>query len=126
MPGINKAILVGNICREPELRYLPGEIAVLNFMVATTEHIFKNGTPTEHTEKHSVIMWRNLAEIAYKQLRNGQLIYVEGKFRTRCAESKENIRSYHTEIVADHFKLLGRTKDFDTSVQPVREADAAR
>lgn len=113
MSGINKVILVGHIGRQPELRYLPDHVAVLSFPFATTEYVTKNGQRSELTEWHNVVMWRGLAEAAEKVLLKGKLVYIEGKCRTRNYEDKEHVKRYITEIVADHFQLLGRASDFE-------------
>ena len=85
MAGINKVILVGNLGKDPEVRYLEGGTAVANFPIATSE-TFKDRTSGErktNTEWHNIVVWRGLAEIAEKYLKKGSQIYLEGKLRTR-------------------------------------------
>ena len=113
MSGVNKVILVGHLGKDPELRYLQDNIAVLSFPLATSEFIIKNGVKTEHTEWHNIVMWRSLAEAGHRSLRKGKLIYVEGKCRTRSFEDKEGIKRYTTEIIPEPFTLLGRSSDFE-------------
>ena len=113
MSGVNKVILVGYLGKDPELRYLDGDVAVASFPLATTEFISKNGIKEEHTEWHNVVLWRTLAEVSVKVLKKGKLVYIEGKCRTRSFEDKNGIKKYATEIVADSFTSLGRPSDFD-------------
>jgi single-strand DNA-binding protein len=113
MSGINKVILVGHLGKDPELRYLQDQTAVLSFPLATSEFVIKNGTKTEHTEWHNVVMWRSLAEAGKRMLHKGKLVYIEGKCHTRSFEDKEGIKRYITEIAAETFTMLGRASDFE-------------
>ena len=84
MPGVNKVILIGNLGKDPEVRYLEGGIAVANFPIATTETFRdKNGNKNEQTEWHQIVLWRRLAEVAEKYCHKGQMVYLEGKIRSR-------------------------------------------
>jgi single-strand DNA-binding protein len=112
MSSINKVILVGHLGKNPELRYLPGDVAVVSFPLATTEFIMKDGVRCEQTDWHNIVIWRSLAESAARYLEKGKLIYVEGKCKTRSFE-KDGIKRYTTEIVVDTFTLLGRKSDFE-------------
>ena len=108
MSGVNKVILVGRLGKDPEVRNLDNGAAVANFTLATSES-YKDkttGEKKEVTEWHNVVLWRGLAEIAQKYLHKGDLVYVEGKLRTRSWE-KEGITRYTTEIVADNMTMLG-------------------
>lgn len=111
MSGINKVILVGHLGKESDLRSL-NDVAVLSFPLATSEFIKREGIKVEETEWHNIVMWRSLAEIAFKVLKKGALIYLEGKARTRSFTDKEGIKKYTTEIVAEHFAILSRDSDF--------------
>jgi len=113
MSGINKVILVGHLGKDPDLRYLQNNVAVLSFPLATSETIIKNGEKIEQTEWHNIVMWRGLAEAAEKILKKGRLIYMEGKCRTRSFDDKNGLKKYTTEIVAESFTLLGRPGDFE-------------
>ena len=109
MPGINKVILIGNLGKDPEVRYLEGGIAVANFPVATTETFRdKMGNKQEQTEWHQIVLWRKLAEVAEKYLRKGQQVYIEGKIRSRNWEDKEGNKRYTTEIFGDVLTILSR------------------
>ncbi|HTL83488.1 MAG TPA: single-stranded DNA-binding protein [Bacteroidia bacterium] len=116
MPGVNKVILVGNIGKDPEVRYLEGGIAVANFPIATTESFRdKNGNKNEQTEWHQIVLWRKLAEVAEKYIRKGQMVYLEGKIRSRSWEDKETgLKRYTTEIFGDVITILQRRDEPNT------------
>jgi len=113
MSGINKVILVGHLGKDPEVRYLEGNVSVTSFPLATSESFNKDGRKVEQTEWHNIVMWRGLADVAAKYLQKGKLVYIEGKLRTRSFEDKEGVKKYTTEIVAENFTLLGRKSDFE-------------
>lgn len=116
MAGINKVILVGNLGKDPEVRYLEGGTAVANFPIATSE-TFKDRTSGErktNTEWHNIVVWRGLAEIAEKYLKKGSQIYLEGKLRTRQWQDKDGNNRYITEVIADNLQMLGRKEDSTT------------
>ena len=107
MASVNKVILVGNLGRDPEIRYMPNGEAVANFSIATTENWKdKNGQKQEKTEWHNIVMYRRLAEIAGEYLKKGRPVYVEGRLQTRKWE-KDGVTRYTTEIVADQMQMLG-------------------
>jgi single-strand DNA-binding protein len=109
MAGVNKVILVGNLGRDPELRYLEGNIARANFSLATTEsYKDKNGNRVDQTEWHNIVLWRAQAENAEKLLKKGTQVYVEGKIQTRQWTDKEGNKRSTTEIVAETFVILQR------------------
>ncbi|MBR2428675.1 MAG: single-stranded DNA-binding protein [Alistipes sp.] len=109
---INKVILLGNVGQDPEVRTLETGVKVARLRLATTERIFNRQTneTTEHTEWHTITLWRGLAEVADKYVRKGSQIYVEGRLRSREWE-KDGARHYAVEVVADDMKLLGRRQD---------------
>lgn len=106
---INKVILLGNVGQDPEVRTLESGVKVVRLRLATTERIFNRTTneSTEHTEWHTITLWRGLADVADKYVRKGSQIYVEGRIRSREWE-KDGQRHFGVEIVADDMKLLGR------------------
>ena len=107
MSGVNKVIIVGRLGKDPEVRHLESGAAVANFPVATSE-TYKDrntGERREQTEWHNVVLWRGLADIAEKYLNKGDLVYIEGKLRTRSWE-KDGITRYTTEIVGDNMNML--------------------
>lgn len=110
--SVNKVILVGNLGKDPELRYTPSGAAVVNFTVATSERFKdRNGEQQERTEWHNIVAWRNLAEICGKYLHKGKQVYIEGKIQTRSYDDRDGNRRYITEIVADQMQMLGRAGD---------------
>lgn len=108
MAGVNKAILVGNLGKDPEVRALDNGTKVANFSIATSEKWKdKNtGEDKEQTEWHNIVLWRGLAEVAEKLLKKGDTVYIEGKLRTRSWE-KDGVTRYTTEIVGDQLNMLG-------------------
>ena len=107
MASVNKVILVGNLGRDPEVRFMPNGEAVCNFSIATTENWKdKSGVKQEKTEWHNIVMYRKLAEIAGEYLKKGRPVYVEGRLQTRKWE-KDGVTRYSTEIVADSMQMLG-------------------
>lgn len=110
---INKVILVGNVGLDPEVRTTDSGIKVARLKVATTERQYNKQTneSKELTEWHTIILWRNLAEVTEKYVKKGSQLYIEGRLRTREWTDKDNIKRYSTEIIADELKLLGRKGD---------------
>lgn len=113
MAGINKVILVGNLGKDPEVRYLEGGTAVANFSLATSENYTdrNSGEKKTITEWHNVVLWRGLAEIAEKYLKKGNQVYIEGKLRTRKWQDKDGNDRYTTEVVGENMQMLGRKDD---------------
>ena len=108
MSGVNKVILVGRLGKDPEVRNLENGATVANFTMATTE-TYKDRTTGERkeiTEWHNIVLWRGIAEVAAKYLHKGDLVYIEGKLRTRSWE-KDGVTRYTTEIVGDNMNMLG-------------------
>lgn len=111
MASVNKVILVGNLGKDPEVRYMPNGEAVANFSIATTENWKdKSGAKQEKTEWHNIVMYRKLAEIAGEYLKKGRPVYVEGRLQTRSWE-KDGVKRYSTEIIADQMQMLGSKSD---------------
>lgn len=107
MASVNKVILVGNLGRDPEVRYMPNGEAVANFSIATTDSWKdKAGNKQEKTEWHNIVMYRKLAEIAGEYLKKGRPVYIEGRLQTRKWE-KDGVTRYTTEIIADSMQMLG-------------------
>ncbi len=108
MASVNKVILVGNLGRDPEVRYMPDGAAIANISVATTDSWKdKNGEKQERTEWHRVAFFGKLAEIVGEYLKKGSQVYVEGRLQTRKWQDKEGQDRYTTEIVADRMQMLG-------------------
>lgn len=108
MASVNKAILIGNLGADPELRYTPTGEAVTKFRIATTEK-FKDreGNLKESTEWHNIVCWRRQAEIANEYLKKGNPVYIEGSIKTRSYDDKNGVKRYITEIITQRLQLLG-------------------
>jgi len=105
---INKVILLGNVGKDPEIKYFDNESSVANFSLATSEtYTNKNGEKVTNTEWHNVQAWRGLAKIVEKYVKKGDLIYIEGRIKTRSYDDKDGNKKYITEILADEMKMLG-------------------
>ena len=107
--SVNKVILIGNVGKDPEVRYLDTGIAVASFPLATTDRAYtlSNGTQVpERTEWHNLVLWRGLAETAEKYVHKGDKLYVEGKIRTRSYDDQGGIKRYVTEIFVDNMEML--------------------
>ncbi len=118
--SINKAILVGNLGKDPELRYTANGTAVCTFPLATSERYKdRDGQQQEKTEWHNIVAWRQLAEICGKFLAKGKQVYIEGKIQNRSYDDRDGNKRYITEIVADQMQMLGRVGD--EGGQPRRE-----
>lgn len=108
MASVNKAILIGNLGADPELRYTSSGQAVANFNMATTEKWKdKDGQMQESTEWHRIVLWARQAEVAKEYLKKGSPVYIEGKIQTRNYEDKDGIKRYITEIVGQRMQFLG-------------------
>ncbi|MFI3279127.1 MAG: single-stranded DNA-binding protein [Rikenellaceae bacterium] len=110
---INKVILLGNVGADPEVRTIESGAKVARIRMVTSERIFNRQTneSREHSEWHTVIMWRGLADVADRFVRKGSQIYIEGNLRTRDWMDKDNVKHTTTEVVATEMKLLGRRAD---------------
>lgn len=107
--GINKVILIGNLGRDPEVRYTAGGSAVANLRIATTEswRDKQSGEKKEATEWHSVVLFGKTAEIAGEYLKKGRTVYIEGRLQTRKYQDKDGQERYSTEVVASDMQMLG-------------------
>ena len=109
MASVNKVIVLGNLGKDPEVRYTPNGNAVCNLRIATTRNWKSkdSGEKMEETEWHSVVLYDRQAEIAGEYLKKGRPVYIEGRLKTRKWTDKEGVERYTTEIVADSMQLLG-------------------
>ena len=109
MASVNKVILIGNLGKDPEIRYAPSGAAICNITVATSR-VSKDktsGEKQEQTEWHRVVMFDRLAEIAGEYLKKGKSVYIEGRLQTRKWTDKEGVEKYSTEIIAQEMTMLG-------------------
>ncbi|MDX2009958.1 MAG: single-stranded DNA-binding protein [Myxococcaceae bacterium] len=106
--GVNKVILIGNLGKDPEVRFTPSGAAVANFNIATNESwTDKSGQKQERTEWHRIVVWGKLAELCGEYLKKGRQCYVEGRLQTREWTDKEGKKNYTTEVVAQTVQFLG-------------------
>ncbi len=125
MASVNKVILIGNLGKDPETRYLPSGDAVANFSIATTETFKdKSGAKQEHTEWHRISFFGRQAEIAGEYLKKGSPVYIEGRIRTRKWQDKEGQDRFTTEIVGDRMQLLGSRGGSENMVREPAAASA--
>jgi single-strand DNA-binding protein len=109
MASVNKVILIGNLGKDPELKFTPSGVAMAKFSLATTERIKEaDGNVREQVEWHNIVLWKRLAEIANEYLKKGSPVYIEGRIQTRSWEDKDGQKRYMTEIVGRNIQLLGR------------------
>lgn len=107
--SVNKVILIGNVGKDPEVRYLDSGVAVATFPLATSDRAYTlaNGTQVpERTEWHNIVLWRGLAETAEKYVHKGDKLYLEGKIRTRSYDDQAGVKRYVTEIFVDSMEML--------------------
>lgn len=112
--AVNKVILIGNVGKDPDVKYFDNGSAVANFTLATTERGYTaaNGTQIpDRTEWHNIVCWRGLAKVAEQFVRKGGLVYIEGKIRSRTYDDTNGIKRYVVEIYADNMELLSRKRD---------------
>jgi single-strand DNA-binding protein len=123
--SVNKVILVGNVGKDPETRYLDESTAISKFPLATSE-TYKNrsGERVSNTEWHNVVLWRGLAQVAEKYVKKGTQLYIEGRIKTRSYDDAEGNKKYITEIVGDQMQLLGRRPDEGEGVQPAQSSQS--
>lgn len=124
--SLNKVMLIGNVGKDPEVRYLDGNnnpnsgsTKVATFTLATTERYRdRNGELRENTEWHNIVAWRNSADVAEKYIRKGTQLYIEGKLRTRSWTDQTGNKRYTTEVTVDNLQLLGRKSDNPGAQEP--------
>jgi single-strand DNA-binding protein len=126
MASVNKVILIGNLGRDPETRYMPDGGAITNISIATTEAWKdKNGDKQEKTEWHRVAFFGKLAEIAGEYLKKGSQVYVEGRLQTRKWQDKDGQDKYTTEIVANAMQMLGSRQGMGGGAPDMGERESA-
>jgi single-strand DNA-binding protein len=115
MASINKVILVGHLGKDPEIRSLESGVKKASFSLATSEsYKNKDGQTIEQTEWHNIVAWRGLADIIERYLKKGNMVYIEGKIKSRSYE-KDGVKKYITEILADNMVMLGGKRETSAS-----------
>ena len=116
MASVNKVILLGNLGKDPEIRYLEGNLVKVKFNLATSEYYKdKNGNKIEQTEWHHIVMWGALAESAEKLLKKGMKIYLEGKIQSREWNDKQGVKKTITEIIVDSYQPIQKKEVMNTT-----------
>jgi len=116
MRGVNKVILVGNLGKDPEIKYFESGVAKASFSLATSEsYMAKSGERVDTTEWHNIVLWRGLADIAEKYLKKGDPIYLEGKIRNRSWDDADGNKKYITEIEGNNLVMLARKNSEDSN-----------
>ncbi len=109
--SVNKVILVGNVGKDPEIKYFDNDNVKANFPLATSERGYTTSSGTqipERTEWHNIVCWKGLAQIVEKFVKKGSQLYIEGKVRSRSYDDQNGVKRYITEIYADNVEMLGR------------------
>ncbi len=119
---LNKVMLIGNVGRDPELKYTPSGIPVISFRLATSETWKdRSNNLQEHTDWHTVVAWRGLAEVIHKLVTKGSRVYIEGRIQTRTFDDKTGSRRHVVEILADNMLLLENKKKGDYGDYRIRD-----
>ena len=123
--SVNKVILIGNVGKDPDVRYLDNHVCVANLTLATTERGYtaQNGTQVpDRTEWHNLVFWRGLAETVEKYVHKGDKLYVEGNIRNRSYDDQNGVKRYVTEIFVDSMEMLTRPQSKPDAPQPSQPA----
>lgn len=125
--SLNKVLLIGNLTRDPELRYTPSGAAVCTFGVATNRtYVASDGTKKEEAEFMRIVAWNKLAELCSQLLTKGRKVYVEGRLQTRSWETPDGVTRQTTEVVIDDMRILDSRRDFEAAAeQDLTEVPAA-
>ena len=124
MKCLNKVMIIGNVGRDPEMRYMPSGRPVTSFSVATTRSWKgSEGQRREETEWFNIVAWGNLGEICKQRLSRGQRVYVEGRLQTRSWEDQEGKRRFRTEVVASEMIMLGAGRASSRATVPADESE---
>lgn len=115
--SVNKVILVGNVGKDPEVKYFDDNVSVCNFPLATSETYTKNNEKVTQTEWHNIVLWRGLAKVAEDYVKKGMQLYIEGTLRTRSWDDKDGNKRYITEVMATNMQMLGRKGDNEGASQ---------
>ena len=119
--SVNKVILIGNVGKDPDVRYLDSGVAVATFSLATTErgYTLQNGTQVpDRTEWHNIVLWRGLAQTAEKYVHKGDKLYIEGNIRSRSYDDQNGVRRTIVEIYVDNMEMLSRPQQPSSAPSP--------
>jgi single-strand DNA-binding protein len=122
--AVNRVILIGNLGKDPEIRFTPSGVALAKFPLATTEkRRDPEGNLKDHTEWHNIVLWRRQAEVAGEYLKKGMLVYIEGRIQTRSWEDPQGAKRYMTEIIGDRMQILQRKGEGEPPKEPKDSED---
>lgn len=122
MASVNKVILIGNLGKDPELRYTPSGQALAKFSIATTEKWRdKEGQPQENTTWHNIVCWGRQAEIANEYLKKGREVYIEGRIDNRSYDDKDGIKKWISEVICRNLQFIGGKPDQTGESQPPQD-----
>ncbi len=124
--SVNKVILVGNVGKDPEVKYFDNDVSVARFPLATSETYTRNGEKVTQTEWHNITVWRGLAKVAENYIKKGMQLYIEGSLRTRSWEDKDGNKRYTTEIVANSMQMLGKKSDNEAAMEASANSNIAK
>ncbi len=113
--AVNKVILVGNVGKDPEVKYFDNDVSVCNFSLATSETYTRNGEKVTQTEWHNIVLWRGLAKVAENYVKKGMQLYIEGSLRTRSWEDQNGNKRYITEVMGSNMQMLGKKGDHEAT-----------
>ena len=122
--AVNKVILVGNVGKDPDVKYFDNDSVKASFPLATSERGYTtaNGTQVpERTEWHNIVMWRGLAEIAEKFVKKGSQLYIEGKIQSRTWDDKNGVKHYATEILCENMQMLSKKSEAESGNAPLND-----
>jgi len=123
MRGVNKVILMGNLGKDPEIKYFESGVPKVNFSLATSEtYTTKSGEKVDSVEWHNIVLWRGLAEVAEKYLKKGDSVYIEGKIKNRSWDDADGNKKYITEIEVGNMVMLGRRSVTEKTAPPATNA----
>lgn len=129
MASVNKAILIGNLGKDPELRFTPSGTAVCTFSIATTDKWRDKQTNElkEQTDWHNIVLWGKQAEVAKQYLQKGSPVYIEGSIRTHSYDDKDGVKKWRTEIIGQRLQFLGRrtSESAEGEAAPPPDSDVA-
>ncbi len=120
--AVNRVILIGNLGKDPEIKFTPSGLAVAKFPLATsTRRKDAEGNYTDYTEWHNIVLWKRQAEVAGEYLKKGMMVYIEGRIQTRSWEDDQGQKRYMTEIVGERMQMFPRKSEGDQATAPKKE-----
>ncbi|MBU1708124.1 single-stranded DNA-binding protein [bacterium] len=120
--AVNRVILIGNLGKDPEIKFTPSGVAVAKFPLATsTRRKDAEGNYTDYTEWHNIVLWKRQAEVAGEYLKKGMMVYIEGRIQTRSWEDDQGQKRYMTEIVGERMQMFPRKSEGDQATAPKKE-----